>query len=121
MVNLQNRIFRFPLTPLTGVTIPGKHIFTHVPEAHLWSLLVLLPLDLGVAYLLKVELCYFNGCLADWQQFVHQLNGFQVRINPVLHGRGEPSLRSLPIEKTRLTIACLADSPRQAKLSARCH
>ncbi len=71
-MDIENGVFRLALTPLTYMTISGKDIFPDIPEAELWTLLVVLALDLRVAYLLDIELCHFKSCPAHGQDLVNQ-------------------------------------------------
>src|SRR6266446_919599 len=67
MMRIQNAVFRFSLAPLTGMVISEEHIFTHIPEAKLRSLLILDAINVRILNLLKIELRYLNGSSADRQ------------------------------------------------------
>ena len=114
----ENRVFRLALTPLTHMTISGKDIFPDIPETQLWTLLVVLALDLRGAYLLEIELCHFDRCPAHGQDLVHQTDRFQMGFDFVLHRGREPVRSLLSIEETALAIAGLAAAPSTAILSA---
>ena len=76
MMHIQNAVFRFALAPLTGMVITEEHIFTHIPEAQLRSLLILDAMYVRILELLKIELRYLNGSSANGQELVYQTNGF---------------------------------------------
>ncbi len=85
MMDLQDGIFRFPLTPLATMLVTKEYILTDIPEPCLRSLLVLLSLQLWMANLLQVKLRDLNRCPAHWQDLVNQPDRFEVTINLVLH------------------------------------
>ena len=53
MVCYKNRVFRFALTPLAGIVVPVKDIFSDVPACKL-AILVVCPLRDGFAF----QLCF---------------------------------------------------------------
>jgi len=120
MMDIQDGIFRFPLTPLTTMILSKEHVLTDIPEPYLWSLLVCLSLYLWMANFLNVKLRYLNRCPTYWQDLVNQADRFEMTINLVLHRRGKPSLRLLSIEKARLAIACLSISSGSTELPTSC-
>src|SRR5258708_5325967 len=114
----ENVVFRLALTPLTHMTISRKDIFPDIPEAELWTLLVVLALDLRGAYLLDIELCYLDGCPAHRQNLVNQTDRFQMGFHFVLHRGRKPARSLLSIEETALSIARLSAAPGMAELTA---
>ena len=48
MMYIENLVLRFPMAVLTCVTVTEKNIFSGVPEPHLFSLLILLALYVGI-------------------------------------------------------------------------
>ena len=91
VMDSEHGVLRLALTPLTHMTISRKDICPDIAEAKLWTLLVVLALDLRVAYLLDIELCHFDRCPAHGQDLVHQTDRFQMGFHFVLHGRREPA------------------------------
>src|SRR6266516_215201 len=120
MVDLQDAIFRFPLTPLALMLVTKEHILTDIPEPYMRSLLVFLSLNLWMANFLQAKLRYLDRCPAHWQDLVNQADRFEMTINLVLHRRGKPSLRLLSIEKACLAIACLSVSSGTTELPTSC-
>jgi len=64
MMDVQNGVFRRPLTPLAGMLIAKQHVLADIPEAELWSFLILFPLNCRILDLLQVELGHLNDGLA---------------------------------------------------------
>ena len=91
VMDIEHGVFRLALTILTHMTISGKDIFPDIPEAELWTLLVVLALDLRGAYFLEIELCHFDRCPARGHDLVHQTDRFQVGFHFVLHRGPEPA------------------------------
>ena len=56
VMDIENLVLRFSVAVLTGVIVAEQYIFTHVPEPHLFTLLVLLTLYVGVFEQLCIEL-----------------------------------------------------------------
>ena len=57
MMYIENLVLRFAMAVLTCMTVTEKNIFSGVPEPHLFSLLVLFALYVGILEQLCVELC----------------------------------------------------------------
>src|SRR2546425_3990577 len=91
VMDSENVVFRLALTPLTHMSISRKDIFSDIPETELWTLLIVLALDLRGAYLLDVELCHLDGCPAHRQNLVNQTDRFQMGFYFVLHRGREPA------------------------------
>lgn len=68
-----------------------KDVFPGIPEAELWTVLVVLARDLRVAYFLDVELCHLDGCPTHRQELVNQTDRFQMSFHFVLHRGREPA------------------------------
>ena len=85
MMHIQNLVPRFALAPLTDMIITEEHIFSRIPEAQLWPLLVLDTFNLRVLELLEIKLCHLNRGPADFQQRMCQANNLQMSVNLVLN------------------------------------
>ena len=53
---------------LTCVTVTEKNIFSGVPEPHLFSLLILFALYVGIFKQLRIELCHLDDSLCYRQE-----------------------------------------------------
>src|SRR5436305_11249755 len=104
-MDIQDVIFRFPLTPLAGMPITEQHILAHIPEAELWPFLIRLTRNVRIAYSLKIELSNLNRCSAHWQNLVSEANDLQMGIDLVSHRRSKPALRFPSVEKPCLAVA----------------
>ena len=107
-MDIQHGILRRALAPLAHMTISRKDIFLHIPETELWTLLVVLPLDLGVAYLLDIELCHFDRCPAHGQDACAPNGSFSDGLPLCAAQKVRASLiRFFLLEETALAIAGL--------------
>src|SRR6266567_4706343 len=68
VMNIEDRIFGFAITPLADVPISCKYILAHIPEVELRPLLVPLSFYARVAYLLDIKLCDLYGGFPNRQQ-----------------------------------------------------
>src|SRR6266700_2882687 len=91
VMDSEHGVLRLALTPLAHMTVSRQDIFPDIPETELWTVLVVLPLDLRGAYLLDVELCHLDGGPAHRQQLVSQTDRFQMGCYFVLHRGREPA------------------------------
>ena len=98
--------------------VTEKDVFTHIPEAELWTLLVLDTFNVRVLDPLEIELRYLNRGLANGQEFVYQANDFEVSVNLVLNGRCKPSLGFAAVQETSLSVACFAATSSNSELFA---
>src|SRR5579885_656615 len=120
VVDIQNFVLGFASTPLTSMPIPKQHIFTHIPESELGSLLVLSALYLRMLDLLDVKLGDFDGGLPDGQDLLHEPDRFQMDIHRVLDRGWQPARWFLSVVETSRTVSCLAASSCPTKLLTRC-
>ena len=68
MMYIENLVLRFSMAVLTCVTVTEKNVFSGVPEPHLFALLVLLTLYVGVFEQLCIELCHLDDCLGHREE-----------------------------------------------------
>jgi len=66
------------------VPISRQYVLSHIPETQLRSLLVLLPLNLWVTYLLKIKLRHLKRRPANRQDPVNQADRFEMTSDFVL-------------------------------------
>lgn len=60
MMYIENLVLRFPVAVLTSVTVAEKNIFSCIPEPHLFSLLILFALYVGIFEQLRIELSHLD-------------------------------------------------------------
>src|SRR5579883_2089754 len=116
MVDIQNRVPGFALAPLTAVGVSCQHIFPDIPETELWPFLVGFAFDGRVLQLLKIKLSHLNDGPTNGQEPMNHLNGFQMRVYPMLNGRGQPPFRLASVQKTCWPVPCFSVSPDTTKL-----
>ena len=68
MMDIENLVTRLAVAVLAGVTVTEKNVFSGVPEPHLFALLVLLTLYVGVFEQLCIELCHLDDCLGHREE-----------------------------------------------------
>jgi len=107
MMHTEDRIVRFPMTPLASMPITKEHILPHIPEAQLWAFLIRFALDLRMAELLKIKLRDFDNGSANGQELVNEPDYVEMAVNRVLHRRSEPSFRLRSVEEPCLSVAGL--------------
>lgn len=107
MMYIENLVLRFSMTVLTCVTVTEKNIFSGVPEPHLFSLLVLFALYVGILEQLCVELCHFDNCLRNREDAVHLSDKMQMRFDGLFHRRSKPAVRSSAVVESWGTVTCL--------------
>ena len=116
MMNVQDGVFRPTIAMLALVTITSKYIFADVPEAKLFALLIFFTGNLWILNLLRIELCYLDGGLADWQHGMHHTDDHQVRLHLLAYTGRKPSIRNAAVIKSWRTVTALTISPRPALL-----
>ena len=118
MVNIQNRVFALTLAVNTLVPIPCQDVLPHVPKAHLFALLILLTLDVGILDFLSIELSNLNSGLRNWKQLMSQADNLQVTLDLLFNTGCYPTIFLLAVIKTNLAVTCLAVSPCPSQLPA---
>ena len=71
MMYIENLVTRLAVTVLTGVSVPEQNVFPNVPEAELFSFLILSSGDVWVFEQLSVELCNFDDGLCHREDCVY--------------------------------------------------
>ena len=107
MMNIKHRVFRSAVTMLTNVPVSEKNILADVPEAELFSLLVLFPCNVRIFQQLRVERRRFHGDLRDRQQSKNRFYARQVRVGSVFNRRCKPAFAfgADAVVEPRCTIA----------------
>jgi hypothetical protein len=85
MVNIQDFISRFTLAVLTLVSIPCKDVLSGVPKLHLFTLLILRTLYVGVVYFLSIELPHLESDMVHREKTSYHVDQLYVEINTVFH------------------------------------
>ena len=106
------------MTVLTGVIVAEQYVFAHVPEPHLFALLVLLALYVGVLEQLCIELRDLDDGLCHRQERMDLAHERQVRLDRLFDGRGEPAVRPCAVVEARSTVACLTAASCPAGFSS---
>ena len=68
VMDIENLVTRLAVAVLAGVTVTEKNVFSGVPEPHLFALLVLLALYVGIFKQLRIELCHLDDGLCYRQE-----------------------------------------------------
>ena len=87
VMDVQDFIFAFSMAVLALVVIAEQNVFAYVPEAELWSLLVLLPRDAGVLQELRIELCHFHDDGFDGKDGTDRLHNVEMGFDLLSDGR----------------------------------
>ena len=121
VMHVQDRVSRLPSAVLTLVTITPKNILAHVPEAELFTLLILRALNVRVLYSLHIEARGFHRDLRYRKEPADILDKLQVRSYFVLDRRCKPALVLAvnTIAESWRTIAGLAIAASTPKSQAR--
>ena len=107
MMYIENLVLRFPVAVLTFMTVTEHDILTYIPEPHLFSLLILFSLYVGIFEQLRIELCHFDDCLRNREDAVHLPDEMQMRVDGLFYGRSKPAVRSSAVVESWGTVACL--------------
>ena len=63
VMDVQDLVFGFPVTVLASVSVTEQNVFSGVPEAKLFTFLILCSGDVRIFEQLRVELCNFDDRL----------------------------------------------------------
>jgi len=112
VMNIEHRVFRSAVTMLTNVSVSEKNILADVPEAELFSLLVLFPCNVRTLQQLRVERRRFHGDLRDRKQSKNCFYARQIRVDSVFNRRSKPAfaLGANAVVESRRAVARFAVS-----------
>ena len=110
VMDVENLVLGLSVAVLALVSVSEKDVFTNVPEAELFALLVLDTLNVGILQTLHVKGRRFHDDLRHRQDAQDRLNARDMCADAVLHGRRKPSLISLAVVEPRSTVTGLAGS-----------
>ena len=70
MMNIQNLVFAFAFTALTGMPISEQNILSNIPETQLIAVLVAYSFNIRILDFLNIEASNFNRDFCDGEYFV---------------------------------------------------
>ena len=90
-VELDGGLIRAETSTNGDMTVSEKHIFPYIPKIQLFTLLILLVMDIGILDFLNIKRSCLDNQFLHGKNLVYILDYLEMRLNLMLNGRSKPA------------------------------